>query len=88
MVCSLAPKGNITPLGRCDQVNLVSQPLVLFSAHVLSSVKDSDGEFLLIEGADFLPNWVNPSNAVNRVRTLSFANGKSRRLIHHFTLTF
>lgn len=35
------------------------------------SVNDSDGEFLLIEAADFLPKWVNPSNAVNRVRTLS-----------------
>ncbi|KAL4068293.1 SGT1 protein-domain-containing protein [Scleroderma yunnanense] len=34
---------------------------------VVISVNDADGEFLLIEAADFLPNWVNPSNAVNRV---------------------
>ncbi|KIM67044.1 hypothetical protein SCLCIDRAFT_1210513 [Scleroderma citrinum Foug A] len=34
---------------------------------VVISVNDSDGEFLLIEAADFLPKWVNPSNAVNRV---------------------
>lgn len=34
------------------------------------SVSDSDGEFLLIEAAEFLPGWLNPSNATNRVRTL------------------
>ncbi|KAF7320025.1 SGT1-domain-containing protein [Mycena kentingensis (nom. inval.)] len=31
------------------------------------SVFDSDGEFLLIEAADELPDWVTPSNAENRV---------------------
>ncbi|KAH0838529.1 SGT1 protein-domain-containing protein [Lanmaoa asiatica] len=31
------------------------------------SISDSDGEFLLIEAAESLPRWVNPSNAVNRV---------------------
>ncbi|KAF8845344.1 SGT1-domain-containing protein [Paxillus ammoniavirescens] len=31
------------------------------------SVSDSDGEFLLIEAAEFLPGWLNPSNATNRV---------------------
>ncbi|KAI0702453.1 SGT1 protein-domain-containing protein [Cytidiella melzeri] len=30
-------------------------------------VFDTDGEFLLIEAADHLPDWVNPSNALNRV---------------------
>ncbi|KAI0094564.1 SGT1 protein-domain-containing protein [Irpex rosettiformis] len=30
-------------------------------------VFDTDGEFLLIEAADHLPDWVTPSNAVNRV---------------------
>ncbi|KAH7883844.1 SGT1-domain-containing protein [Phlebopus sp. FC_14] len=34
---------------------------------VAISVVDSDGEFLLIEAAEFLPAWVNPSNAINRV---------------------
>ncbi|KIJ68680.1 hypothetical protein HYDPIDRAFT_173344 [Hydnomerulius pinastri MD-312] len=34
---------------------------------VVISVFDSDGEFLLIEAAESLPNWVNPSNAINRV---------------------
>ena len=31
------------------------------------SVFDSDGEFLLIEAADYLPSWVSPENAENRV---------------------
>ncbi|KAI9144712.1 SGT1 protein-domain-containing protein [Paraphysoderma sedebokerense] len=31
------------------------------------SVTDSDGEFLLIEAAEVLPNWINPSNSQNRV---------------------
>ncbi|GAA5860390.1 hypothetical protein JCM3774_000403 [Rhodotorula dairenensis] len=30
-------------------------------------VEDDDGEFLLIEAADALPNWVTPQNAANRV---------------------
>ncbi|KAF7306610.1 hypothetical protein MIND_00452400 [Mycena indigotica] len=34
---------------------------------VAISVIDSDGEFLLIEAADALPDWVTPSNATNRV---------------------
>jgi len=32
------------------------------------SVRDSDGEFLLIEAADSLPSWVTPSVVENRVR--------------------
>ncbi|XP_077786626.1 protein ecdysoneless homolog isoform X2 [Podarcis muralis] len=30
-------------------------------------VDDNDGEFLLIEAADFLPKWLNPENSCNRV---------------------
>ncbi|GAA5959919.1 hypothetical protein JCM8115_004905 [Rhodotorula mucilaginosa] len=30
-------------------------------------IEDDDGEFLLIEAADALPNWVTPQNAANRV---------------------
>ncbi|XP_053162156.1 protein ecdysoneless homolog [Hemicordylus capensis] len=30
-------------------------------------VNDNDGEFLLIEAADFLPKWLNPENSINRV---------------------
>lgn len=31
------------------------------------SVIDSDGEFLLIEAAECLPNWANPDNCDQRV---------------------
>lgn len=31
------------------------------------SVIDSDGEFLLIEAAESLPNWANPDNCDQRV---------------------
>uniref|UniRef100_A0A8C9XI02 Ecdysoneless homolog (Drosophila) n=1 Tax=Sander lucioperca TaxID=283035 RepID=A0A8C9XI02_SANLU len=30
-------------------------------------VEDNDGEFLLIEAADYLPKWLNPDNSENRV---------------------
>ncbi|NXI17994.1 ECD protein, partial [Irena cyanogastra] len=30
-------------------------------------IDDNDGEFLLIEAADFLPKWLNPENSENRV---------------------
>ncbi|NXX49440.1 ECD protein, partial [Tricholaema leucomelas] len=30
-------------------------------------IDDNDGEFLLIEAADFLPKWLNPENSNNRV---------------------
>ena len=33
----------------------------------VATVRDSDGEFLLIEAADVLPEWVNPLTVVNRV---------------------
>lgn len=32
-----------------------------------TSIRDSDGEFLLIEAAHELPGWVSPDNAENRV---------------------
>ncbi|XP_058399185.1 protein ecdysoneless homolog isoform X3 [Diceros bicornis minor] len=30
-------------------------------------IEDNDGEFLLIEAADFLPKWLDPDNSANRV---------------------
>ncbi|KAJ7324207.1 hypothetical protein JRQ81_017227 [Phrynocephalus forsythii] len=33
----------------------------------VARVDDNDGEFLLIEAADFLPKWLNPENSTNRV---------------------
>ena len=35
----------------------------------MGSIRDSDGEFLLIEAANELPAWVSPDNAENRVRS-------------------
>ncbi|XP_037542033.1 protein ecdysoneless homolog [Nematolebias whitei] len=32
-----------------------------------ASVEDNDGEFLLIEAADYLPKWLNPDTSENRV---------------------
>lgn len=31
-------------------------------------MEDNDGEFLLIEAADYLPKWLNPETSENRVR--------------------
>uniref|UniRef100_A0A8C7E5E7 Ecdysoneless cell cycle regulator n=1 Tax=Naja naja TaxID=35670 RepID=A0A8C7E5E7_NAJNA len=37
---------------------------------LLARVDDNDGEFLLIEAADYLPKWLNPENSIHRVRDL------------------
>ncbi|KAJ3247346.1 hypothetical protein HDU78_004598 [Chytriomyces hyalinus] len=34
---------------------------------LVASVTDDDGQFLLIEAADHLPQWLNPSNSANRI---------------------
>lgn len=34
-------------------------------------VVDSDGEFLLIEAADYLPDWANPETCEQRVSAFS-----------------
>lgn len=34
---------------------------------LVARVEDNDGEFLLIEAADFLPKWLDPDNSANRV---------------------
>ena len=36
------------------------------------SIRDTDGEFLLIEAANDLPAWVSPENADNRVSISTF----------------
>jgi len=36
---------------------------------LISSVQDTDGEFLLIESAMHIPDWLKPETAENRVRT-------------------
>jgi len=35
-----------------------------------NSIQDRDGEFLLIEAADYLPKWLNPDTAENRVSSV------------------
>lgn len=34
---------------------------------LVARIEDNDGEFLLIEAADFLPKWLDPENSANRV---------------------
>ncbi|XP_048194953.1 protein ecdysoneless homolog [Perognathus longimembris pacificus] len=34
---------------------------------LVARIEDNDGEFLLIESADYLPKWLEPENSVNRV---------------------
>ncbi|XP_074856402.1 protein ecdysoneless homolog [Carettochelys insculpta] len=34
---------------------------------LVARIDDNDGEFLLIEAADFLPKWLKPENSANRV---------------------
>ncbi|MBZ3877497.1 Protein ecdysoneless-like protein [Sciurus carolinensis] len=34
---------------------------------LIARIEDNDGEFLLIEAADFLPKWLDPDNSANRV---------------------
>lgn len=51
-------------------------------AHLKTRAYDSDGEFLLIEAADALPLWVQPSNSENRVRPSVHFLGKSVSDLH------
>ncbi|XP_067876574.1 protein ecdysoneless homolog [Heterodontus francisci] len=34
---------------------------------LVASIEDNDGDFLLIEAADYLPKWLNPDTSANRV---------------------
>eukprot|EP00038_Savillea_parva_P012957 m.208038 g.208038 ORF g.208038 m.208038 type:complete len:760 (-) comp24002_c0_seq1:88-2367(-) len=47
-------------------VHLV-QRITLMLDGAVATVRDADGEFLLVEVADHLPAWVNPETAINRV---------------------
>lgn len=35
--------------------------------NIVVQIKDSDGEFLLIEAANYLPSWANSNTTENRV---------------------
>lgn len=39
--------------------------------HLIIQVEDNDGDFLLIEAADYLPPWANPETTENRVRLIA-----------------
>uniref|UniRef100_A0A3Q3G1S2 Ecdysoneless homolog (Drosophila) n=1 Tax=Labrus bergylta TaxID=56723 RepID=A0A3Q3G1S2_9LABR len=43
-----------------------SEGKLLYDQHV-NDIEDNDGEFLLIEAADYLPKWLNPDTSENRV---------------------
>lgn len=47
-------------------VYLVIEISKIFNELIIQ-INDNDGEFLLIEAADFLPKWLNPESAENRV---------------------
>lgn len=37
-------------------------------SELAASVQDNDGQFLLIEAAEYLPKWLDPDSSENRVR--------------------
>ncbi|OON21257.1 SGT1 protein, partial [Opisthorchis viverrini] len=41
--------------------------LTTYDQNIVIQVEDEDGEFLLIEAADFLPKWLTPENSSNRI---------------------
>lgn len=52
-------------------------------------IEDNDGEFLLIEAADYLPKWLDPDNSANRVsihKSGKFRETKSYCNIFHMYL--
>ena len=53
-------------MGHCCKVS-PQATFITNSINNLSSVFDSDGDFLLIEAAEHLPAWVTPTNSENRV---------------------
>jgi hypothetical protein len=46
---------------------LLRELTACFAGELLATVEDNDGQFLLIEGAELLPEWVGPDNADRRV---------------------
>ena len=49
-------------------------------------VEDNDGEFLLIEAADYLPKWLSPETSENRVGCPEITN--NTLLVHVVSLLF
>uniref|UniRef100_A0A3Q4HB40 Uncharacterized protein n=1 Tax=Neolamprologus brichardi TaxID=32507 RepID=A0A3Q4HB40_NEOBR len=55
--------------GKQDEPLFLSVIYVFVSKIIvyMCRVEDNDGEFLLIEAADYLPKWLNPDTSENRV---------------------
>lgn len=48
-------------------------------------IEDNDGEFLLIEAADFLPKWLDPENSANRVSMPKFGKFRDEIMLLQFS---
>ena len=62
--------GNVKYGENIDDEWFIVHLLMKLSKHrqdISVSVSDSDGQFLLVEAADFIPDWIGPENAKNRV---------------------
>lgn len=60
-------------------VHLLLEISKKWADQLVMEVHDDDGQFLLIEAAEHLPNWLNPDNAENRV---SVEPGRSSHHLH------
>lgn len=73
MVYCLPPAANYRGFHRARSqvrrlyLSYVQVVSLLITFICLCSVEDNDGEFLLIEAADYLPKWLNPDTSENRV---------------------
>lgn len=52
----------------------ILQQLTKDISGLIARIHDIDGEFLLIEAAEYLPSWTNPDNTENRVSNYAFNN--------------
>jgi hypothetical protein len=67
---------------------LIQKSLLHFTVLILiCRVTDSDGEFLLIEAAEYLPEWANPETCEQRVGTFSLLSGNKLQTRHFSDIT-
>ena len=64
-----------TNIGQCvDDESFILYLLIQLSIkfdNTVISIKDNDGQFMLIDAADHIPSWINPESIENRVRILN-----------------
>lgn len=53
----------------------------------IARIVDADGEFLLIEAADYLPKWANPDTCENRVSLFSNKRIINKKMSPSFNTT-